>query len=131
MAIKVTSNVEGVIAQIRGGTEKNLFAAAERVRTSLLKTLSGSRSGRIYPLPGGRGSYQASAPGEPPATRTGALRDSIHVQVQDMKAYVGPRVDYAVDLELGTSRVAPRPFMRPALEAVKADVVKDLTRRIE
>lgn len=34
---------------------------------------------------------------------------------------VGPTVSYAVYQELGTSKMAARPFMRPAAERVKAD----------
>jgi HK97 gp10 family phage protein len=62
-----------------------------------------------------------STPGSPPAVRTGRLRGSItwRVGVDAESPYVdvGTAVYYAVFLELGTRYMAPRPFLRPALEA--------------
>lgn len=49
---------------------------------------------------------------------TGALRNSIQVKQQGaLSATVAPGVNYAVYLELGTSRMGPRPYLFPALEA--------------
>jgi HK97 gp10 family phage protein len=66
--------------------------------------------------------HQASAPGQPPATDTGRLLNSIgHTVGSDadgLYADVSARVAYAVFLELGTRYMAPRPFLRPALRAV-------------
>lgn len=50
---------------------------------------------------------------------TGRLRSSIThalgVDVQGLKADIGSDVEYAVYVELGTSRAAAQPFLRPAL----------------
>lgn len=47
---------------------------------------------------------------------TGRLRNSItHVALPDEKAvYIGSNVEYAPDVELGTSRQKAQPFLRPA-----------------
>ena len=47
---------------------------------------------------------------------TGRLRNSItHVALPDEKAvYIGTNVEYAPDVELGTSRQKAQPFLRPA-----------------
>ncbi|MGD7788213.1 HK97-gp10 family putative phage morphogenesis protein [Propionibacteriaceae bacterium Y1700] len=50
---------------------------------------------------------------------TGALRSSISTDVQTLAAEVGPTVNYGAHLEYGTSRMAPRPYMGPALDAVE------------
>ncbi len=65
--------------------------------------------------------HQASAPGEAPAIDTNALRDSIQVEMEpgSLTATVGTNVEYAPYLEFGTSKMAPRPFMTPAAEAVR------------
>lgn len=74
--------------------------------------------------------HQASAPGEPPATDTGRLRATVsHVVATDEKGLyteVGsganpaiPGVDYAVYLEVGTRDIAPRPWLKPSLDAAK------------
>lgn len=80
------------------------------------------RGGKIYSnfSTGGRTTeHQASAPGEPPASDYGFLLGSIrHVmKVGDtVYAQIGSDLDYALWLELGTRFMAPRPFMRPALD---------------
>jgi HK97 gp10 family phage protein len=52
---------------------------------------------------------------------TGRLRSSItHRLEQDgigLVAYVGTNVEYAIYVELGTSRTPAEPFLRPALRA--------------
>lgn len=62
-----------------------------------------------------------SQPGSGPAVRTGRLRGSITWRLgEDLNgvyADVGSNVFYAPFVELGTSRMAPRPFLVPALEA--------------
>lgn len=64
-----------------------------------------------------------SVPGSGPAVRTGRLRSSIswRVDTDGFGAYadIGSAVEYARYVELGTDRMAPRPFLRPALEAAR------------
>ncbi len=62
-----------------------------------------------------------SAPGRPPAVRTGRLRGSITwrlgVDLLGPYADIGTAVIYGRYLELGTAYIAPRPFLTPALHA--------------
>lgn len=60
---------------------------------------------------------------------TGKLRDSIKVEkVATGKYEVGPgdEVDYALFVELGTSRTRAQPYMRPAIEAERAQFVRNV-----
>lgn len=71
--------------------------------------------------------HQASAPGEFPAADTGALHQSItSVQTKDgpdvFRNETGANTPYAIMLELGTSKMAPRPFMGRAFDEVKPQV---------
>lgn len=78
---------------------------------------SGVKTGRMYRRPGG-GLYQASAPGEPPAIRSGELRRSIG-QPQLPALNVGQlRIGdpKAKKLERGTDKFAARPFINPAVK---------------
>lgn len=85
------------------------------------------RDGKIYSnySTGGRAAgHFASAPGEPPASDTGRLLNSIEHKIlveNTVFARVGSSVEYAIYLELGTRHMLPRPFLRPALDiGVKA-----------
>jgi hypothetical protein len=61
-------------------------------------------------------SDRASRPGDPPAPDTGALRNSIDYELtSETTSRVGTNSVYAEPLEFGTTRIAPRPFMRPSL----------------
>ena len=52
------------------------------------------------------------------AVDTGAMRNSIGTTISGggLTAEIGPTVHYAIYNEYGTRRMAPRPFMGPALE---------------
>lgn len=49
---------------------------------------------------------------------TGRLRNSIthEVQMNDKSVLIGSNVEYAAFVELGTSRMAAQPYLRPAVE---------------
>lgn len=47
---------------------------------------------------------------------TGRLRSSISHAKDDDAAYIGTNVEYAPYIELGTSRMKPKPYLRPAAE---------------
>ena len=80
--------------------------------------LTGTRSGREYRIPGSSRTYRASRPGEAPATVTGRLRSSYQFRVREeggnKVGEVGSPLDYALYLEKGTKRMAPRPHLVPA-----------------
>lgn len=49
--------------------------------------------------------------------RTGRLRNSLShaVQMNEQAVYIGSNVEYAGYVELGTSRMKPRPYLKPAV----------------
>lgn len=103
---------------IRRAAARGVFRGGQLVRTHAVRSiLGGAKSGRIYVRRGI--AHQASAPGEPPASDTGRLANSIDVKLDAVRvvATVSASTRYAAFLEYGTQKMAPRPFMRPALAA--------------
>jgi len=56
-----------------------------------------------------------SKPGEPPHVQTGRLRASVAYEVEGTVARIGTNVKYGRFLETGSSRMAPRPWLRRML----------------
>jgi len=108
----------GVIGDLKQIIEKDLTD----LRETIFEEFEAPKTGRQYRRPGG-GTYRASAPGEPPAIRTRYLRDSVtEPRVQEVSPGVVGQIEitapYAEGLEEGTKRVAPRPFVIPAIDAL-------------
>jgi len=105
---------DDITVRVERGTLKALNALALQAQGFAQKSiLKGPKTGRIYQR--GNVRHQASAPGEPPANDLGFLASSMRIDVTakfavDLSA-VAP---YAVFLEYGTRKMAPRPFLRPA-----------------
>jgi HK97 gp10 family phage protein len=98
------------IADIVRGTAQN-------VRSHAIKAVQrGRKSGDVYEKYQPKRTHRASAPGQAPATDTGALVRSIQADIRGRDAEVSANVDYAVYLEFGTQDMEPRPFLFPALE---------------
>lgn len=93
---------------IRGPILRDLVRRAIRVETQAKLTASNA---------------SPSPPGQGPGVRTGLLRASITWRpgLDAISPYVdvGSAVEYAAYVELGTSRMAARPFLRPSLDAAR------------
>lgn len=99
---------------LSGPVMRDLIRRGIRVESAAKKNAS---------QPHRNGPNTGSVPGHGPAVRTGRLRASITHRpgVDALGPYVdvGSAVLYAPYVELGTSRMAARPFLRPALEAAR------------
>ena len=104
--------------------------AVNAIRNAELEVLRGKRSGRVYRKPHTKSHYTASAPGEPPARRTGNLRLNWNGTVESSSTGSGLRVTavlesqerYSTYLENGTRRMAPRPFKQPISEKAMPEI---------
>lgn len=73
--------------------------------------------------------YRASAPGEPPAVRTGRLRQSFFMTVMQKSSTVftvtvRSNVNYADDLNYGTDKIDPRPFIEPVMRELALTIYR-------
>lgn len=125
--------------QIISGIKSRAYRGANELRNASLLVLRGGRSGRRYLVPGTRRHYTASAPGEPPAVRTGTFRNSWMRKVEilsegdkyaSVKMEIRSKIrcpnghllgDY---LENGTSKMAPRPHHEKIREKARPKVVQ-------
>lgn len=121
---------DGPIAEIMEGKAYDVENAAKELlmlpgagRVYEAGVLTFRRNGKIYSnfSTGGRAAaHQASAPGQPPSSDTGHLLNSVgHTMVDTdtgIGADIGSDLDYANWLEFGTRYMAPRPWLRPALD---------------
>ena len=83
----------------------------------------------IYSAVGAQGisrDHRASAPGEPPANDTDTLASSIESKRDGLTALVWTEKKYSKWLEFGTRKIAPRPFMTPAVEQNSERFPKEL-----
>lgn len=94
---------------------KALFAGAERIQVEAqLSITRGSVSGK---------GHVASKPGEAPNQDSGVLAGNIETtQPGPLRVRVASEAPYSAPLEFGTSKMAARPFMRPARDAKRAEV---------
>jgi hypothetical protein len=102
--------------KVKGAVKETTKAIHSRVEEAMREP----KTGRIY------GSHIASAPGEAPAIDTGLLIGSFKEHFEGLRGIAYSPIDYAVNLEFGTPRVAPRPFYIPAA----TDEFEDFINRI-
>ena len=132
---------------IKHEMERRSYLAANELRNAAQTVLRGQRSGHRYKVPGtykrqrdrtdgkmknGR-YYTASAPGEPPAVRTGAFRMSwrptarvvygSYISKIESEIRVGNDEALGEILEEGTSKMAPRPYQDAILEKAEKPIL--------
>lgn len=124
----VNMNPQAVLDRVKAAAMAGVLDGAERVRETAIASMLTSKGGRHYP----GNPRRSSAPGEAPARQTGRLAGGIDIraEVADLKAVVNAGTAYAAALEFGTERIAPRPFMRPALASNKAAIEADIEARV-
>lgn len=99
------------------GDAARAYAHARAVAgiTRVVKAIA-DRARELVSVPG----PEPSAPGEPPHVQTGALRAGINYEVDErtMAWRVGTTAPEGLFTEVGTSRMAARPWLRPAMAEV-------------
>ena len=155
MSYKITYSIppgvaiDAAVANIKKQVRRRSYTVSNELRNSALIVLRGQRSGRRYKVPGtyrrqrdkvtgkmknGR-YYTASAPGEPPAMRTGAFRNSWQTSTSEHFGSYISRIesDLRVSngkynlgeiLEEGTGRMAPRPYVEKTLKHAEPKIVR-------
>lgn len=88
------------------------------LRNRMVVSFNEPKTGREYKR-GKKGQrvHRASAPGEAPAVDFGHLQNSLDVDVSNpLKGVLSIGAIHGLFLEVGTDRIAPRPFVVPAIK---------------
>ena len=131
---QVRASVRKIESEVSGQVLSRGTRAVNALRNAELEVLRGQRSGKVYRVPfTKKTTYQASAPGEPPARRTGNLRMHWSGEVKYGKT-IGNNVEvlavlesneiYSTYLEKGTKKMVPRPFVEKIKEKAKPEIEK-------
>lgn len=97
------------------------------------KIMTGERHGRVYTYKGKK--YTASAPGEPPANRSGKLAHRFWHNQTDKQltiyssAFSDEGAPYPFFLERGTSKMEPRPYFVSTITENAFELRKNLYRK--
>ena len=107
-----------IVATLPGAADDALNAAAQDAVAQIQLSFNTSPAGRTYVHEGVE--HVASQPGYPPNVDINALRASMRAEKAGPLEYqVMDGVEYGVYLELGTERMAARPFVTPVIEAMR------------
>ena len=141
MASQLTMEIRGLDEFMRRLASLSTVTRDETIGTALLAgalVLEGyakaaianpPKSGKIYMH--GKVAHQASAPGEAPATDIGQLYDSFSTKRDGAEARVDVHSEYAEALEFGSSKMAARPYLRPAMDEHKDAIIEAVASNFE
>ncbi len=132
-AVELRVILDNSVRNIKQQMTRRCYRAANELRNASVHVLGGSRSGRSYLVPGTGQHYTASAPGEPPAARTGTFMKSWKPTIQTSGNSFISRIESNVNvnghnlgtiLEYGTSRMAPRPHHEKIQQMALPKIIK-------
>lgn len=127
----IRATVKDQVTNINRKVVSRGVRAVNAIRNAELEVLKGQRSGKVYRKPHSKATYTASAPGEPPARRTGNLRMHWNGQVKSENSSGGgvaiiaeleSQESYASILDKGTSKMAARPFTKKIKEKAMPEI---------
>lgn len=103
ITVKLTDNLDAINAATEQQIKRALIAVGMKAESNAKKEITKA----VYNTPQSPSGY----------IRTGRLRNSISnaVKMDEKAVYVGSNVEYAQYVELGTSRMRARPYIKPAV----------------
>lgn len=116
----IFKNIEALKSKAEAETARAVRATAQAIRNDAIISIKSHLSaGNVYTR--GTVKHVASKPGSPPNQDRGTLTRNIRVTMNDdLTADVSSNAPYSAALEFGTSNMAARPFMTPAVEGQRA-----------
>ena len=114
--VKITDNSDEFLKALPEQIEQALIAVGITAENNAKREITRA----VYDTPESKSGY----------VRTGRLRNSLthSVAMNEKAVYIGSNVEYAAFVELGTSRMRARPYLRPAV-ANYTDEYKNLVKQ--
>lgn len=134
----IRATIKGQVENINRKVMSRGVRAVNELRNAELRVLKGQRNGKVYRVPyTKKATYTASAPGEPPARRTGSLRlhwngqvisentsqggVRVIAEIESQEPYAG-YLEKGTEKEDGTPKMAPRPFVDKVKETAMPEI---------
>ncbi len=108
--------------QIKGLTELREQLAKIRLEEVMARALAEQAERLGQAVKDGLATPSGSGEHDRPWLRSGALRDSIGVRADGLRAVVGSNHPAAAAQERGTARMPPRPFLAPVAAAMGEEI---------
>jgi len=133
ISVQLEAATKEIIQNIEHQLERRAHLGANELRNAALIILRGQGSGRRYRVPGTKRYYTASAPGSPPAVRTGAFRLSWQPTSRVVMNSYFSRIESDLQvngytlgrlLEDGTKKMAARPHHEKIQEKAEPAIQK-------
>ena len=119
-----TRKMQNIIRNQPERADAWLRGVANEILGDIVLSFNTSPPGRSYTR--GETTHIASQPGYPPNIDTGALEASMGVRrLKQLRYEIHDGVDYGIHLELGTERMAARPFVGPVFDDWQRKIQRD------
>ena len=114
---------------------QGVYLTAQQVRGDAIRSIQSQSQGETvtrYSQGGNSYEHTASAPGDAPNTDTGKLVQSIAIEpTQPAETVsVGTGVEYGEFLEVGTTKMEPRPWLTPAMDGNRASLRNNIANAV-
>lgn len=139
MLSQFSDYLSNVAPKIQSELEKTIGLCCEKVRSDIQDGMAHTPrdSSKTYYTNNKTTPHHPSLPGNPPAPDTGNLRESIRYEIhgegKEIYGVVGSTQkdpDYAVYTEYGTSKMKPRPWLRPAMNKNNEWIRKSISKAV-
>ena len=118
----------------RLGTRRGFYHLGRDLQERARKNITTrGKTGRLYRIKGRKRRHRSSAPGQAPSKLTGALQKSTRFQVRGsdlMEFGYDQKAPYGKFVELGTSKMKPRPNLDPTVTWGSSNALAHFEREI-
>lgn len=131
--------LSGTVPSIKEKIEGTIKLCCEKVRSDIQESMAKTPrdTTKTYYTNNKTKAHYPSLPGNPPAPDTSNLRNSIRYEVNNENNIIYGIVgttqknpDYGVFTEYGTSKMAPRPWLRPAMKRNDSWIRKSIAKAV-